>query len=389
VGSSYDFVIVGAGISGAALAYQLRRRGRGRVLLLERGEAASGGTGKSAALVRQHYSTTLMARLARRSVEIFGAMPGELGDDGGFRRVGYLFLCAAADAATAQRNVAMQQGVGVNTSWLDAAAVAARCGWLNPEGVAGAAFEPEGGYADPVRTVAAYVAAFEREGGEFRRRAPCRRIVRRDGRVAGVVTDDDEIAAGTVVNAAGPWAPSLARLAGVPLDMRSVREQDTVWEGRVGRELPPHSISNAVDAIYLRPQGERRYIVGRGFPKPYEDVDENNYKQTPDDWFVAEVQERLERRFPTMQGARLITAYTALYDVTPDWYPFVGPREDVAGYVDFSGGSGHGFKIAPAIAEELAGWLLDGRVADDFRQLAHDRIAANRPFVQSYGGNRG
>jgi glycine/D-amino acid oxidase-like deaminating enzyme len=86
---------------------------------------------------------------------------------------------------------------------------------------------------------------------------------------------------------------------------------------------------------------------------------------------------------------KLIEAYAALYDVTPDWYPIVGPRAGVAGYADFSGGSGHGFKIAPAIGRELAGWLLTGKVADDFRQFSHDRIAQGRLFVQSFGGNRG
>ena len=65
------------------------------------------------------------------------------------------------------------------------------------------------------------------------------------------------------------------------------------------------------------------------------------------------------------------------------------PRAGVVGYADFSGGSGHGFKIAPAIGRELADWLLTGKGADDFRQFSHDRIAAGNLFVQSFGGNRG
>jgi glycine/D-amino acid oxidase-like deaminating enzyme len=386
---AYDVVVVGAGISGAALAYFLKKGGVERVLVLERGAPASGGTGKSAAIVRQHYSTRLMARLAKRSVDLFRAMPDELGQDGGYRPVGYLFLATAENAAAARTNIAMQRGVGIDTTWLDPDVLAARSPWLDPEGVAGAAFEPLGGYADPVQSVEAYLAAFQRLGGELRTRTPCRRILRADDRIAGVVTDDGPITAGLVVNAAGPWATALARLAGAPLEIRSIREQDTIWEGRSGRDLPTHSISNSLDSIYVRPQGDGRYVVGRGFPKAYEEVDEDNYKATTDAEFVADVQTRLERRIPPMQGARLIHAYTALYDVTPDWYPFVGPRGDLPGYVDFNGGSGHGFKIAPALAEELASWLIRGGVAEDFRQLAHDRVAQGRLFVQSYGGNRG
>lgn len=51
--------------------------------------------------------------------------------------------------------------------------------------------------------------------------------------------------------------------------------------------------------------------------------------------------------------------------------------------------SGHGFKIAPGLAEELASWLLTGKVATDFRQLSYDRVGEKQLFVQSYGGNRG
>ena len=90
-----------------------------------------------------------------------------------------------------------------------------------------------------------------------------------------------------------------------------------------------------------------------------------------------------------MAGAKLVHAYSALYDVTPDWYQYVGPRAGLDGYVDFSGGSGHGFKVGPGIAEELCKWMLTGEVADDFKRLSYDRIAAKQLFVQSYGGNRG
>jgi glycine/D-amino acid oxidase-like deaminating enzyme len=205
----------------------------------------------------------------------------------------------------------------------------------------------------------------------------------------GVVTDAGFIAAGAVVNAAGPWAPKLAELAGIELEMRTVREQDTIWQARQGGELPTCAISNAVDAIYLRPLGNDRFLIGRGFPKPYVDCDPENYKLTADEEFVSEVQTRAEHRFPLLAGATLIHAYAALYDVTPDWYPFMGPRQGLAGYYDASGGSGHGFKIGPAMGRELADWVVDGSARDDFSQLSYDRVGQGRLFHQSYGGNRG
>jgi sarcosine oxidase subunit beta len=383
----FDVVVVGAGISGASTAYYLKQKGVARVLLLDRAGAAAGGTGRSAAIVRQHYSTPLMARLAHQAVGIFAGLADALGHDGGYRRVGYLFLVPPDQLEAARRNVAMQQALGIKTELMLPNALARS--WLNLDGVAGAAFERDGGYADPVQTTEAFVAAFRRAGGEARLKQPARALLRAGDRITGVLTDEGTIEAGTVINAAGPWAAPLAASAGLDLPMRAVREQDTVWEARPDRPLPEPSISNAVDAIYLRPAGGRRFIVGRGFPKDYVDVDPYNYKETADDAFIHEVQTRMEHRFPTLAGARLVHSYGALYDVTPDWYQFVGPRAGLAGYADFNGGSGHGFKEAPAIARELVDWLVDGRVADDFRQFSHDRIAAGRLFVQSYGGNRG
>ena len=386
---TYDVAVVGAGITGASTAYHLKTLGIANVALIERDGIAAGGTGKSAALVRQHYSNPLAIRLAKQSIELFRAMPEELGASGGYVRAGYFFLSPPDSLAGFRKNVAMQQSCGVDTSILSDDEIAERMPWLNPDGVAAVAFEPDGGYADPVRSTEAYAKAFQDSGGALILRTPVRALRRKGDRVIGILTDDGPIDTGCVVNAAGPWAHFLARSSDLDLPLRTVREQDTVWEARPDRPVPESSISNAVDAIYVRPLGDRRYVLGRGFPKEYVDVDPYNYKTTADEAFVSDVLERAERRFPTFAGLTRIDAYAALYDVTPDWYPFVGPRLGLEGYWDACGGSGHGFKIGPAIGRELAGWIANGTAADDFAQLSHDRIAAGNLFTQTYGGNRG
>ena len=385
----FDVVVVGCGITGAGTAYHLKKFGVDRVLLLERRTPAAGGTGKSAAIVRQHYSNPLPARLAMESVEMFAAMPDELGADGGYKPAGWFFLVPPDFLEGAKENVVMQQTVGVDTRLLDDQEISEMMPWLNTEGVAGVAHEPKGGYADPVQATEAYLKAFKDLGGEARISTPARTIIREDDNVTGVITDEGSIAAGAVVNAAGPWAALLAQSAGIELEVKALREQDTVWEARVERPLPTSSISNAVDAIYVRPLGGRRYVVGRGFPKEYFEVDPNNYKETVDEEFVSNVATRLQHRFPPFVGATRIDSYGALYDVTPDWYPFTGPRAGLSGYFDACGGSGHGFKIAPALSRHLARWIVDGTIDDEFARLSHDRLGDGRSFVQAYGGNRG
>jgi sarcosine oxidase, subunit beta len=385
---SYDAIVVGAGISGAATAYHLAKAGA-KTLLIERGEPASGGTGKSAAIIRQSYSTPLLVRLARASITMFENAHSELGRDAGFVQDGYCFVVSIDMLEGARKNVAMQKDLGIMNEWSEGPGFPQHLPEINPDDIAGIVYEPHGGYADPVQATEAYVAAFHQTGGEFRARTPVRRLTRQGGRIAGVELDSGVVAAAHVVNAAGPWAKPLAASAGLDLPLRSVREQDTVWQVPAGRAVPKASVSMGVDACYYRPLGQGRFIIGRGFPKDYHDVDPYNFKASADQEFISDVQTRVERRFPAFAGMKLIEAYAALYDVTPDWYPIVGPRADIAGYADFCGGSGHGFKIAPAIGRELADWLLTGKAADDFRQFSHDRFVQGNLFVQSFGGNRG
>jgi sarcosine oxidase, subunit beta len=385
---SYDAIVVGAGISGAATAYHLQKAGA-KTLLIERGEPGSGGTGKSAAIIRQSYSTPLLVRLARASITMFENAKAELGRDAGFVQDGYCFVVSGDMLEGAKKNVAMQKALGIVNEWSEGPGFPQHLPEINPEGIAGIVYEPHGGYADPVQATEAYVGAFQQRGGEFRARTPVRRLMREGDRITGAELDGGAVSATFVVNAAGPWAKPLAASAGIDLPLRTVREQDTVWQVPAGRAVPKTSVSMGVDACYYRPLGQGRFIIGRGFPKEYHDVDPYNFKTSADADFISDVQARVERRFPAFSGMRLIEAYAALYDVTPDWYPIVGPRANLAGYADFSGGSGHGFKIAPAIGRELADWLLTGKVADDFRQFSHDRIAQGNLFVQSFGGNRG
>ena len=384
----YDAIVVGAGITGASAAHFLKKKGLERVLLLERGGTASGGTGKSAAIVRSFYTIPVMARLAREAIRLFHGLEDEVGSDGGFRATGFTQLIPPEWVGITEEKVAMHRDLGIETELVPENEWTQRFPWLDPDGVGAIVFEAQSGYADPVQTTEAFVAAFVGAGGEFRPRTPVRALTRAADRVTGVVLDDGEIEAGAIINAAGPWAKPLAESVGLDLPLRAVREQDAVWEVRADRPLPRTPVANAVDAVYMRPMDGGRWLLGRAFPKPYHDVDPYNFKETCDNDFVMDVYARWLKRLPALQGSTLLHGYAALYDVTPDWIPFMGPRAGLDGYFDASGGSGHAFKTGPIFARELVDWLVDGTVRDDFRRFSHDRIAAGMAFNQSFGGNR-
>src|SRR5258708_22450788 len=181
----YDAIVIGAGISGAATAYHLRKAGA-KTLLLERGEPASGGTGKSAAIMRQSYSTPLLVRLARASITMFRNSRAELGKDAGFVQAGYCFVVSQDMLEGAKKNVAMQKSLGIVNEWSEGPGFSQHLPELNPAGIAGIVYEPHGGYADPVQATEAYVAAFKTLGGEFRGRTPVRRLLREGNRITRV-----------------------------------------------------------------------------------------------------------------------------------------------------------------------------------------------------------
>src|SRR5262245_61700755 len=189
---SYDAIVVGAGISGASTAYHLAKAGA-KTLLIERGEPASGGTGKSAAIIRQSYSTPLLVRLARTSITMLQNAKRELGKDAGFVQDGYCFVVSGEMLDGARKNVAMQKSLGIVNEWSEGPGFPQHLPEINPDGIAGIVYEPHGGYADPVQATEAFVSAFEQNGGEFRPRTAARRLLRQGDRITGVELDSGAV----------------------------------------------------------------------------------------------------------------------------------------------------------------------------------------------------
>ena len=385
---SYDVIVVGAGIIGSSTAYYLKKQGVSKVLLLEKNQTASGGTGKSAAIVRSYYSVPVMARLAKEAVKLFHNLKEEIGTDGGFNPTGFTVLVSPDWLDKAKEVVIMNQKLGINTEFVPEKEWEELFPWLNPEGLGAVVFEKDSGYADPVQTTDGFVESFKSKGGVFKDRTPVRELIREGNRIIGVVLESGKIFCDSVVNSAGPWSKFLANSVQLELPIEAVREQDSIWEVRSKKGLPTSPVANQIEATYMRPMSDGRWLFGRGYPKPYFECDPYNYKESADEEFLEDLYKRWCKRIPGLEGSKLLNSYAALYDVTPDWIPFVGPRDGIKGYYDASGGSGHAFKTGPIFARELAEWITKNVVKDDFKQFSYDRTKNGEMFVQAFGGNR-
>ncbi len=382
-----DAVVIGAGINGASTAYNLVKRGLKNVVVIEKHLIASGGTGKTAGICRRHYSNPELIELVRRAVDIFANFSDVVGGDPGFVNCGWAFLVPedASDRLTATLEKIHAGGVNnVEISKEDLKEIEPR---IDLSDVGRVVYDKESGYADPHAATYCYIKRFLEMGGELQTLTPVTGISQKDGALT-VQTPNGGIESPVVVNAAGPWADRVGAYVGLDVPIKVTRESEIIIECADVDGPPRLCYSDMAKAIYYRPAGPHRALLGRGYPKPYEYVNPDKYEHTVDPPFIEEVRERFHDRLPRMREALMIDAYVGLYDVTPDWHPILG-KTDVDGFYMCAGFSGHGFKTGPAVGEALAEEILDGGTSvTDLSRFSLNRFKRDELFTAAYGGNR-
>ena len=384
-----DAVVIGGGILGASTAHFLAKRGFGKVVLLEKQALAAVSTGHSAANVRTYYSNPVTAQLAWRAVQMFENDRDELGGDSGFQQVGFLLLLEEDAKAQGDHIMMTETENGVELSDLSVDEAAAYAPQLDLEGIVRAIYEPRSGYADPVKTTRSLVKR-AKDWGLVAEEGEAATGIRLQGdRVAGVDTDQGHIQTPVVVNAAGPWGQRVARWVGVNDSIRWSRETDLVLRLPSDFGLFP-VISDPSFRSYFRPQDGDKVLAGLGFPKAIEPLDVENYDQQLDPRSRQRIMEQLLKRVPSLRYADFIHGWASVYTITDDWHPLLGPELEVPGYYACYGGSGHSFKLGPAIGEALADVIAGDMPAIDIRPLRPSRFMEGEPLTSTWGsGNRG
>jgi glycine/D-amino acid oxidase-like deaminating enzyme len=397
VDERHDVVIVGGGIMGATTLYEFARRGVDAILLERDPDLGGRDSSKTAGIMRTHYSNPAVVRMAIRGRDAFRAIADEAGMPPVLHDIGYAFLASPATLEKARDNVAMQREQGAEVEELPGSALTRFAPGAGTDGISAVFYEQGSGYVAPVPAALAFIAAARSRGATAVAGTPVRRLVVDHGAVQGVETADGRIGAEQVVLAAGAWSQGLAAEVGVDLPITYSIEQELLLSVPWDR-APTASISNAVDAIYERPEFERdagpgrtAVLVGTGFPKSYPTGDPDAYPdQDAIPALVDELRGRLAIRQPALAEAALLEAKLGLYDITPDWHPILGRVPSVDGLLLITGGSGHGFKIAPAMADLVAADAC-GETVDyaDIAMFSLERFAAaESTFASAYGGNR-
>ncbi|MCA1005821.1 FAD-binding oxidoreductase [Rhodococcus hoagii] len=377
-------VIVGGGLEGLSIAWQLAERGETDVLVLERDTLCAGMTGKSSGIVRCHYGVPSLAAMAWYGVEVFGRADEIFGTDIGFRQTGYVVGVGENNVEPLHANVEMHRALGVPVDLIDADAVRSLWPGIHLDDFAGFAYEPLGGHGDAYMTGMAYGARARALGVRIRQSTNVVRLISDDfGAVRGVLCDDGtEILCDTVVLATGVWSPALAATAGVPLPIRAQREQLVlVDQGEPTPDVP--TFSDLVNLQYVRREPNGHLLVGNSDHSDPEIADPDAYLNRATEDFVETAIGKLDRILPDMPDPRLASSYAGCYDITPDYNPIIGPSP-AAGLFLAVGFSGHGFKISPAVGRLAADLLLDGISSDpavDGNDFRYSRFDEGKPLA--------
>jgi sarcosine oxidase subunit beta len=405
-----DVVIIGSGIVGSSVAYHLAQAGCTNVLVIEReAHQGKGSTGKSMGGVRAQFSTPVNIQMSRYSIDFFSRFDEVVGHPADYRAHGYLF-CATSESHLAylKANRERQIALGVNNvEWVSPEEIQAIVPQLRTDDILGGTFCPTDGFVDPHSVMMGFMLNARERGVRLwldtqvtgievdsAGRSPAEkkktdgagkaepfrtsgRQSRKEGetRIAGVHTTRGLVSTRVVVNAAGPWAAQVAKMAGAELPVEPLRRQLVPTE-------PFDQLPKRFPMVIDMSTGFHFRREGKGILLAWNDPAETSgFKTEFDPTFVEKILTRAASRVPVLAEAEVNPrrAWAGLYEMTPDHHAIIGPAPNVEGLYFVNGFSGHGVMHSPASGRIAADLILQGH-SDliDAAQLSVGRFAQGK-----------
>jgi len=350
---SYDIVIIGGGIVGCSIAFELARRGRTDVLVIERGYLTSGATGRCGAGIRQQWGSVINAKLAFESTHIFENMEEYTGYDGccGLNQGGYLLVAyTEKEWAQFKKNLEVQHSIGIDSFAVDLYAIKEIVPHINTEGMYGACFCAKDGHADPFHCTYAYANGAKMMGVDIETYTTVTGFIVKNEHIHTVKTDKGDVRANIVLNCTGGHAAIIAAKVGDELPIYPERHQILITEP-VAHIMNP-MVMSFHRHFYVQQTPHGSVIMGIG--DPAEPVSLNIRPS----WQNLELTAHLiTQTLPVFRKLRVVRQWAGLYDMSPDRYPIINHAKEAEGFITIAGLSGHGFMVAPRLAILMANYL--------------------------------
>lgn len=360
-------VIVGGGITGLFTAKQLVEAGVEGITILERNYVGSGGTFRCATGIRASFTSREHVAIMRRAIELWPKWAEDLGFQ--YRRDGYLWLLTREqDVELFRRAVEFQRSMGLGTRMIGPDEVIEIVPHINVEGVLAAVHDPLAGKAQVFNAVFGALARLRARGVEVLDHTEARALIPDGRRIRGVLTNRGLFEAEHVIVAAGSGSRDLLTTAGISLPIRNVPKHALVTEA-FRPAIRPLVIDWATSS-YIVQLIHGNFYIGADIPEEPDSPALNKFE------FLRKAARVWAKYFPWLREVYVLRYWTGYYDVTPDHHPAIGPVEEFENLYVAAGFSGHGFMMAPAVAEALADHVLGRRPAvPEFESLLPGRLA--------------
>ena len=365
-----NVVIIGGGISGVAIAYNLAKKGMKDIVVFDDNYMTGGATGRCGAGVRQQWSSKGNCIMAKMSIDFFERAQEELQyhRDLEFKQEGYLIV-ATTDEEDQQftKNVALQNSVGIPSRKLTVEEALQIVPHLNKDIVKSATFCPTDGHLNPFLMTDAYYTAAKRLGVQFFYREKVQEIVVTNGKIEKVLTDHHEVFTNKVVNAAGGYSYDVGQMAGVDIPVYSENHEILVTEP-IEKIQGPMVISFSKN-IYCQQVPHGSFIMGRSNP-----LVERNHDISSTHEFLDEMAKTAVELLPPLGNLRVIRQWGGSYNVSPDRQPILGDTDQLEGFYLACGFSGHGFMFAPMTGLLVSEIIMGEPTTIDMTELHIDRF---------------
>ena len=362
-----EIVIIGGGIFGANIAYHLAKFGRRDVVVLEKGELASGESSHAAGLVTQFATSHAMLKFRMYSTELYSEL-------GLFDHVGSLRVASSREQLKElERSVSRAKALGLECEVISPDEALRVMPQISRKDLYGGIYLPRDGQLDPYTTTTS-MAKFAKELGVtiYTNTRVTGIKVSPQGEIRSVVTDKGEIKCEIVINAAGLWAPRIAAMVGINVPTTPVDHQHIALKAVPGHEFTHDTpcLRDPDNLVYMR-QEQGGLVIGGYEPVPLARwIDgvpwEHGSATFPGDFDQFEMLlEGAIRRLPFLDQAGIITLVRHPGAYTPDCQPMLGPMPGVKGFWMLAGMSLNGYGGAGGMGKLLAEWIIEGEAPMD------------------------
>lgn len=378
-----DIVVLGAGVMGTSIAFHLARRGARKIAVIEKEHVGRGGSGRSSALVRMHYSYPPEVQLALVSLKMFQHWREVVGEPGDFRKTGFVRIVHPNESERLKQNVAMQSELGVNVNLVTREELKEIEPDWNVDEVQLAAYEPDAGYGDGAGVANDFLSRARDSGVAYLPRTQALEFKVDGEHVRGVETEHGVIDSPIVISATGPWTRPLFQHAGFDLPIETEYHQVAILKNAPDMKGGGSACIDSVTATYFRSDAQDKFLVGDFYgTRP---VDPENFPQRASEEGLGEIIERASKRIPKLVNAEVMRGVTGVYDMTPDSRPLMGQIPRIKGLYVCAGFSGMGFKISPAVGLVMSELVLDGKGKTvDISAFRPSRFAEGQPIKAQY-----